>query len=284
MRLLDEGETNLRSLSKRLGAPPTKTVAIAVVGGLLFIALAVSVFTRPWDRRESDEATRATAKAGDRNVGGSGSTSSEAKELTEGEFHNPAMSDRDVIAREIEAEKEEQAKEPLAGWHVGYYWVPQSDHVRGHDAPRGDCKNDELQYVDISELKSSPFWFELPKQLPPGAFQHEEAVGVSCKSQIIYIGRDISFQPQGGSAGFSRVVGPTSRLIKARTSSSRVMLSRIAGREVVIMNPLTPEGSGHGAILVRNDAADATLTVASRDFPLPELVKLAKQMIEAGVI
>jgi hypothetical protein len=198
--------------------------------------------------------------------------------LSEGEYLNPVYTKPGALTRGREAELEESNRTAVRGWYEGYYFVTEANHL-GADAPQSACAPAERRLVeDGDELRSSDLWFDLPRDVPPGAFRSEPAKGSSCEGRILAVQQTIDFRPSGGRVGFLKQRGPGSRLVYLTASAGRFHKGVIGERDALIVDPLTAEGYGIGTVLFDEGPGKSVLIISSRDVPLSDLVMLAAQV------
>lgn len=208
-------------------------------------------------------------------TGGGGAPAESPTPITPGAYQPPAYANRDVAAQGRRAEAADLAKPQFTGWVNGIYIYSDRTAPPPLDPAVGAaCANDQLRQASEDEVRASPHFFSPPSYLPPGTFESRSPSGTACGDRIIAIERQFELQPHGSLIGIVRRVDLWA--VSFRTSQDRIQAATINGKPAVTIKPVTAEGYGNSAILIREEYG--VTQVGAWGLPLEELVKVAQAL------
>jgi hypothetical protein len=181
-------------------------------------------------------------------------------------------------ARGVAASRDEDTRQKFRGWvdDIAYFY-PQGARPPSNDPAIGripDCTTDS-RILSEAEIQATPYRIDIPPYLPPGAIENEAPYGIECQSDLISAFRRFDFRPYGGAVSIFRHVGRWT--IEWGVSAGRISSGTIEGRKAAFIKPLTPEGFGDSAILVRE--AWGVTQISGDDLPFDELTRIAEGVV-----
>lgn len=206
--------------------------------------------------------------------GGAGPAAKSARRVTPGEYRSPALEPAARERGERAAEADERAAS-FRGEIAGLFL--SSSPAEAPDDPafgRRACRQPDLEWLppeEAARLAPPP-----PAYLPPGAWAQDEGAAVACRGQVIFAFREFVLRPSGVVVEVARSVGRRAVQVP-RASAARVGPGEVAGRPAALVRPLTPEGFGPSAVVIR-DGTDA-VRVSALDLPFEELLRIAEGVL-----
>jgi hypothetical protein len=169
----------------------------------------------------------------------------------------------------------ENAKPRFKGWVNGIYFYPSGVNAGSFETDPFPCGKPEVREVgDAATLKASRFWFAAPRYVPAGTYENFYPFGLACPAGTFLVERDFEVRPAGGMLLISRTSQPF--FVGFPVSRDRLQATTLAGRPAVLVRPLTEEGFGGAAVIVR--LRGSIVRVQSDTLPLNELVQVAASM------
>ncbi|MGH2829046.1 MAG: hypothetical protein ACRDJM_01035 [Actinomycetota bacterium] len=219
-------------------------------------------------------------------VGGAGGDDAQGypRRLTPGTYDSPIWGPNaapDAVQRAQAAAATEDASPRFRGWVGPIYLRPDSTHRNQDEALPSNadadlgCRSDELVPLSEAEAGGSPFAIPTPSFLPPGTFEEKPPSGTSCNGSPVSLTRQMILnEASTAHIGIIRLIGVN--VYDFSASDGRVRGGIVNGKDAILIAPLTPEGSGGSAIIIKEEFG--LTKVGGDEIPLDVLIRVAEAM------
>lgn len=255
--------------------------------GALILVLVGSLTTLILIRNDNTHTSQTPASdARAKGVGGAGGAenASYPRRLTPGIYESRIWgrnAPADAVERGQAAATAEDGSPKFRGWVGPIYVQPDSPHRTpaetlppGADGDIG-CRPDELVPLSQTDVEQSAYAIATPAYLPPGTFEEMPPSGTSCNGTPVMVTRQLHLNdPSMAYIGIVRLIGVN--VLDFSASAQRVSAGTVDGKEAVLISPLTPEGFGGSAVVIKETYGFTK--VGGDEVPFDVLLQIAEAM------